>query len=72
MMHICTQPLDLGIVRAGCGYHPAEKIQAAKMLFTRREFFDQYPDHGLGAVGRVAASFAVALSVMRLCELGRF
>jgi hypothetical protein len=40
--------------------------------FTRREFFGRYPDHGLGASGRVAAALVVALSVMRLCEFDRF
>ena len=43
-----------------------------RRCFTLREYFDRYSDLGRGALGRVAAEFAVALFVTRLCELGRF
>jgi hypothetical protein len=44
-----------------------------RRCFTLREhFFDQYSDLGRGGLGRVAAGFAVALFVTRLCEIGRF
>jgi hypothetical protein len=49
------------------------RMMKRRRCFTLREhFFDQYSDLGRGGLGRVAAGFAVALFVTRLCEIGRF